>query len=108
MLLVVHMSKPIILPPLCQIIFNFHACMSRKEQTKKEDIPVSQSSPVYPGTHLQVNELIPSMQVAPFWHGFDAHSSMSLNRKVKLHVRIKLIMISYIRELALTNDRFLV
>ena len=63
---------------------------------------------MYPGTHLQVNELIPSMQVAPFWHGFDAHSSMSLNRKVKLHVRIKLIMISYIRELALTNDRFLV
>ena len=30
-----------------------------------------------PDTHVQAYVLIRSMQVPPFWHGLDAHSSMS-------------------------------
>jgi hypothetical protein len=38
---------------------------------------VSQLVPVKPGTHVQLYESTPSTQVAPFWHGELAHSSMS-------------------------------
>ena len=39
--------------------------------------PVSQSDPVNPAAHVQVNWLMPSTQVAPFWHGLLLHSSIS-------------------------------
>ena len=42
------------------------------------DKPVSQFVPVYPATHAHVYVSMPSVQVPPFWHGFDAQSSMSV------------------------------
>ena len=38
---------------------------------------VVQVAPVQPAAHVQVNELIPSVQVPPFWHGLGAQSSIS-------------------------------
>ena len=43
-------------------------------------LPDSQLSPEYPETQLQVNELIPSLHVPPFRHGFDSHSSISVSQ----------------------------
>ena len=36
--------------------------------------------PEYPESQLQVYELIPSMQVPPFWQGLEAQSSMSIGK----------------------------
>lgn len=39
--------------------------------------PVSQLAPLKPGRHRQLKLLTPLMQVAPFWHGWERHSSTS-------------------------------
>lgn len=39
--------------------------------------PVSQLAPLKPGRHWQLKLLTPLMQVAPFWHGWERHSSTS-------------------------------
>ena len=45
------------------------------------NLPVSQSSPSYPGAQWQVKELIRSKHVAPFLQGLLLHSSSSVKRK---------------------------
>ena len=40
-------------------------------------LPISQLPPVYPGTQVQVYELIPSLHVPPFWQGLESHSLIS-------------------------------
>ena len=40
--------------------------------------------PAYPALQLQVYRLMPSTQDPPFWQGFDAHSSMSIRKKIIL------------------------
>ena len=40
-------------------------------------VPVSHVVPSYPGAHVHVNALIPSVHVAPLWQGFEMHSFMS-------------------------------
>lgn len=39
---------------------------------------ISQREPVRPGGQMHLKAAISSMQVAPFLHGTDAHSSMSV------------------------------
>jgi hypothetical protein len=41
---------------------------------------VAQVSPLKPAAHAQVNEAMPSEQVAPFMHGAEAHSSMLVSQ----------------------------
>ena len=43
-------------------------------------LPVSQSRPVYPDLHKQVNKASLSMQVAPFKQGFLSHTLTSLSQ----------------------------
>ena len=40
-------------------------------------IPISHWIPSYPVLQVHVYSLIPSSHAAPFWHGFDLHSSVS-------------------------------
>ena len=51
-------------------------------------LPVSQLSPVYPGTQSQVYDFIPSVQVPPFSQGLDIQSSMSIGKKNLVDVKI--------------------
>lgn len=39
--------------------------------------PISQLAPLKPGRHRQLKLLTPLTQVAPFWHGWERHSSTS-------------------------------
>jgi hypothetical protein len=41
---------------------------------------ISQNLPVNPGRQLQVKLLMPSTQVALFWHSLLAHSSMLISQ----------------------------
>ena len=45
-----------------------------------QSIPISQLTPAYPRSQLQVYELTPSRQVAPFSQGAEAHSSISTEK----------------------------
>ena len=53
-------------------------------------LPISQLSPACPGMQLQVYELIPSVHVPPFWHGVDAHSSISVSQLSPVYPALQL------------------
>ena len=46
---------------------------------------VAQFVPLQPAAHEQLYEFTPSVHVALFWHGLDAHSSISNKQFVPLH-----------------------
>ena len=45
---------------------------------------VSQFTPVKPSSHSHVYALIPSIHCAPFKHGVETHSSMSINSSMSI------------------------
>jgi len=52
---------------------NARACM----RVNKWHVPILHVVPSYPGAHVHVNMLIPSMHVAQLWQGFEMHSLKS-------------------------------
>ena len=52
---------------------------------------VSQFGPVYPSGQSQMYMLIPSIQVPPFSQGFDAQSSISVDKQQTYKTKIKTI-----------------
>lgn len=52
--------------------------------------------PVKPGGHMQVNVAFPSIQVAPFIQGFEAHSLISILQSLPTKHKIYIIQLIYI------------
>ncbi len=60
--------------------------MDVSQHTMRREVRVlliSQKIPVHPARHWQVKPLTPSMQVAPFRQGLEAHSLISKDKKKK-------------------------
>ena len=60
---------------LCALVLGMcvRACMHVNEFY----VPIAHVLPPYPGAHVHVNALIPSVHVAQFRQGFELHSLMS-------------------------------
>ena len=64
------------------IIRNYHRLLNNiGASTRNGKI---KHAPVQPATQLHSYPLTSSSHVAPFWHGFDAHSSMSVRQSVSV------------------------